>query len=277
MNLHIAALYDFLKKSGYNEAASVISLADRWYHNTSLDLAKLILLRGLGQHSSEIYFRGKTNPLVRNEFTIPWYGTLPVFLTKDPNLFKGPNDITLSVDVNSTQLVADISTLIDMGAQVTDHRTIWWEEGKEPRLLAPFLDNGEISIDDLITPGHAAVRAAINTTKTGAFIGVISPENISQHIRNEDEEIRTYYYVNEEKMSSGSIAVPNSDYANLTDNKSVLLFLDLGTAKKYAQKKRSSLKEGEIFVYEVFSMGKTIPIERSNLVLADYATIIEEI
>jgi hypothetical protein len=73
-------------------------------------------------------------------------------------------------------LVADLPSLVDYGANV-EEELLWWEEGEEPPELEPYLNMGEIEIFDLMNEPDV-IKAAIRTTGTAAVLDDIPPDKI---------------------------------------------------------------------------------------------------
>lgn len=99
------------------------------------------------------------------------YGTRPIYLSTQEGKYEGAS---LALDTSGLNLVADLPSLVDYGANV-EEESLWWEEGKEPPELEPYLDMGEIKIFDLINEPDV-IKAAIRTTGTAAALDNIPPE-----------------------------------------------------------------------------------------------------
>jgi hypothetical protein len=117
-------------------------------------------------------------------WTMPWYETPPVFLGKPDSRFiesilETEDDYKiLEVDIDGLDLVADLASLVDIGAYV-DNGLLWWKHGREPEILLPYLDeDGGIEIEFLIDPSTDACKAAIEATGTAAYLGNIEPVRI---------------------------------------------------------------------------------------------------
>ncbi len=104
-----------------------------------------------------------------------WYGDSPVYLAVpgspyvDAVLAECPGSVVLDVDVEGLDLVADLPSLVDIGARI-DGDLLWWEAGREPDALAPYLDDGEVAIEDMLDPSSEACRAAILATGSAASV-----------------------------------------------------------------------------------------------------------
>lgn len=84
----------------------------------------------------------------------------------------------LRIDARGLELVADLPSLIDLGAMIDPDAETLWFESNVPDNLAPFLDDGgEIAFADLIVPGPVA-SAAIRDTGTAAILADITSDRI---------------------------------------------------------------------------------------------------
>ena len=101
------------------------------------------------------------------------YGTRPIYLSRQEDKYEGAS---LVIDISDLNLVADLPSLVDYGANV-EEELLWWAEGEEPPELEPYLNMGEIEIFDLINEPDV-IKAAIRTTGTAAVLDDISPERI---------------------------------------------------------------------------------------------------
>ena len=102
-----------------------------------------------------------------------YYGTRPVYLSTQEGKYEGA---TLAIDTSGFNLVADLPSLVDYGANV-EEEALWWEEGEEPPELEPYLNMGEIEIFDLLNEPDV-IKAAIRTTGTAAVLDDIPPDRI---------------------------------------------------------------------------------------------------
>jgi hypothetical protein len=144
----------------------------KMYHHTSSENEFLIETHGLKIDQEW----GKTIDAQADIERI--YGMRPIFLTLDPNKFKGPRDVTFEVNVTGLDLVADIPSLYDKGAYY-DENGMWWEEEATPFWVMDFIDdNGMIYYDDLLTPNHPLVNACIMETQTAACENSIEPSRL---------------------------------------------------------------------------------------------------
>jgi hypothetical protein len=102
-----------------------------------------------------------------------YYGTRPVYLSRQEGKYEGES---LAIDTSGLNLVADLPSLVDYGANV-EEEALWWEEGEEPPELEPYLNMGEIEIFDLLNEPDV-IKAAIRTTGTAAVLDNIPPDKI---------------------------------------------------------------------------------------------------
>jgi hypothetical protein len=102
-----------------------------------------------------------------------YYGTRPVYLSRQEGKYEGES---LAIDTSGLNLVADLPSLVDYGANV-EEELLWWEEGEEPPELEPYLNMGEIEIFDLMNEPDV-IKAAIRTTGTAAVLDDIPPDKI---------------------------------------------------------------------------------------------------
>jgi len=141
------------------------------YHNTSPDLIEKILEEGL-KIGMEI------SPIYAAHWVLDIYGTNPIYLSIKPERWSG--DVLLQVNVQNVSLVADLPTLLNYGAYLSeDFGGFYWEEA-EPKELIPFIDeDGYLSFDGLLIPDSSTVNAAIELTGTAATLKDIPPERIT--------------------------------------------------------------------------------------------------
>jgi hypothetical protein len=79
----------------------------------------------------------------------------------DPGKYPGE---TIDVEVDESLLFADLPSLIDSGAIITDSGdSLYWEN--EPEQLQDFLEEGEIDIQSLLR-----LPEAIQVTRTGVIL-----------------------------------------------------------------------------------------------------------
>lgn len=284
----------FLKKAGYIEPSDTILLGNRWYHHTSSDNVDAILKHGL--KTSQFPSKGSEDFV--SEFTIPIYGTNPIFLTRDYSTFRDISDVTLSVDIDTKFLVADIPYLADFENTIYGNplgSTIYWEfdeyEELTPEQLQPFLnEDGEIEIEDLLTPGHPAALAAINLTNTAACMYNIPPEKISIHKYDKNKninklaELKKFYHGSSKKLEPGDFILPPSLTGSLSERgrkknlDKVFFTVDKGSAKIYAQRAKKSLGSKDIYIYEVDPIGDIEWLQTKNgttVAMSDMARVID--
>jgi hypothetical protein len=90
-----------------------------------------------------------------------YYGMRPIYVSLDPGKYPGE---TIDVEVDESLLFADLPSLIDSGAIITDSGdSLYWEN--EPEQLQDFLEEGEIDIQSLLR-----LPEAIQVTRTGVIL-----------------------------------------------------------------------------------------------------------
>lgn len=142
------------------------------YHHTSPENEFLIQQNGLKINQEW----GKTMNAKTDIETI--YGMRPIFLSLEPDKFKGSKDVTFEVNVTGLDLVADMPSLYDHGAHY-DESGMWWDEDATPFEFMDYVDeNGMIYYDNLLTPGSALVNICISKTKTAACENSIEPSRL---------------------------------------------------------------------------------------------------
>lgn len=142
------------------------------YHHTSKENSFLVQRNGLKINQDWGKTMGAKSDIERI------YGMRPIFLAIEPSKFKGAGDVTFQVNVEGLDLVADIPSLYDHGAYY-DENGMWWEEDFTPFIVMDYLDeNGMMSFDNLLTPGHPLVDICIGITKTAACENSIEPSRL---------------------------------------------------------------------------------------------------
>lgn len=148
------------------------------YHITNLELFDTISTQGLLPNSP---LRNTTiDPdwdWTQEQFRDSLYeGNWPIFVFLNPNdprieKYRHEDSILLEIEIDESQLLPDIGTLIDTGAYLEEDG-IWWEEGKAPH---PSLD-----VEDTIEWWWLKDEASlfVEITQTAAVIRPISPEQI---------------------------------------------------------------------------------------------------
>ena len=142
------------------------------YHVTSEQNVSLILKEGLKANRQQ------------NGFTERWIGEyyrgrIPIFLSIEP-WTVGNNFKAIKINTSGLRLVADIPSVVDNFAHYDeDNGVLWWEEENEhfAGSLVEYMEDGEISIDELLTSGEI-IEAAIDITDTAAVLEDIPPERI---------------------------------------------------------------------------------------------------
>jgi len=115
-----------------------------------------------------------TNLTLAGSWADEFYKTRPIYLSLKKGKFEGS---PLLVNTRGLDLVADLPSLVDTGAYIEED-SMWWKEGEEPKYLLPFMEDGEIFIDEFLVPNSSIVAAAIKTTNTAVSLTDISPDRI---------------------------------------------------------------------------------------------------
>jgi len=144
-----------------------------WYHTTSPENIEKIRKQGLKINPSGI---GKS--LASLDWMDSIYGMTPIFLSRELGEYR--NGVVLKVNVEGLKLVADVPSLTDWGAQVTeDGDRLFFDEGDAPEELSEYLnESGEILYSDLTNPNYLGTKAAIDLTETAAVMEDIGPGRI---------------------------------------------------------------------------------------------------
>ena len=160
-------LIEYLFENGDGDGKNI------WYHTTSRENAKKILRGGLRINPSGI---GKS------QASLDWmdsiYGMTPIFLSRELGAYR--NGVVLKVNVEGLKLVADVPSLTDWGAQVTeDGDRLFFDEGDAPEELSEYLnESGEILYSDLTNANYLGTKAVIDLTETAAVMEDIGPGRI---------------------------------------------------------------------------------------------------
>jgi|LakMenEpi03Aug12_release.lakeMendotaPanAssembly.Ray.scaffolds.fasta_scaffold148605_2 hypothetical protein len=153
-------LKDILKEIGGSNKA---------YHTTSRDRLDSILKDGLKINSKENFSVG----------SLTWmktaYKMIPIFVSFEHMKYKDDNSVFLEVDISGIDLVADIPSLVDLGAYVEDDY-IWFESGEN--IIDPIDDPEQIFFDELTDPYNEYCEKAIEITETAAVMEDIPPSKI---------------------------------------------------------------------------------------------------
>lgn len=163
-----------MKKTNLNlkNVARQVS-TETMFHSTNKHNLDKIKQEGLKINSDHGYSIGSRSILVSI------YGVVPVFLSFEPYKYNGKDAIVFSVNVSGINLVADIPSLYDLGAQYSENEQgMWFEAGKEPKFLAPYLNDGEVLFDDLLNSNSLVCAAAIKDTQTAASMEDISKNRL---------------------------------------------------------------------------------------------------
>jgi len=142
------------------------------FHSTTSEKAQKILEYGLRAGITDGFTQA-------GSWADEIYGTRPVYLSLDPNTFKG--DVVLSVDLSGIDYVADLPSLVDYGAYVSENG-LYWEEGELPEPFTYLLNDGEFWFEEFLEPGPVR-DAAVDTTRTLAVLEDIPSDRISVYNR----------------------------------------------------------------------------------------------
>ena len=146
------------------------------YHNTDKSNDFLIEQNGLKINTEDW---GKTTNA--QEYIVRIYGMKPIFLSLNPELFKGSNDITLKINSNGLDIVADIPSVSDLGAYYGDNdEGMWFSENNIPPQLINLVDeNGMIYYNDMLNTNSPVAKACIEATQTAACLESIPTTRIT--------------------------------------------------------------------------------------------------
>jgi 8-oxo-dGTP pyrophosphatase MutT (NUDIX family) len=149
------------------------------YHSTDKKNKKNILENGLMVNNSGGFTIG-------GSWAHEVYGGNPIFLSDEKERYSEEDSVTFAVDVTGLNLLADLPTLIDFGANLEEDYTMWWSDGESPRNFEMFLDDGAISAYDIIGSDDFN-KAAIKVTRTAAVMENIPAQRISllEDIKND--------------------------------------------------------------------------------------------
>ena len=168
---------------------SLISEQVMW-HSTAPEHVENILSNGLQTGM-------KSANTIGGAWADEFYGTRPIYLSLERGKYEGA---PLAIDVSGLELVADLPTLVDTGAY-QEEEGMYWDEGSEPQQMVDIIDeDGMVYFDELLSPGSAAAKAAIELTGTAAVVQNIPSKNISE----EEADIKTEPSATESEWSSKS-------------------------------------------------------------------------
>lgn len=137
------------------------------YHVTNKKNIDSILNKGLLINQDYYMTEGGT-------WSTEVYGCNPIFLSKYPDKTNNQDlltadDVIFEVDVTDLDLIADLPSLIDHGAYISDD-CLYWMEGEEPEELIDFLDeDGQLYFEDLLNPDSILITEVINLTGSAAY------------------------------------------------------------------------------------------------------------
>jgi len=142
------------------------------YHSTTVEAAETILREGLKINQQDGFSIGS---LV---YMREAYEVIPIFLSTQPGTYAEPGSVTLKVDVSGLDLVADIPSLVDYGAYLTDEDSLYFSDSDLKGGYSVFPEN-EVDFSELTYPGTSESLRAIGLTKTAAYLNNIEPGRIS--------------------------------------------------------------------------------------------------
>ncbi len=146
----------------------------RVYHSVANEknIPKIIFLEGLKINSAETGYTSDA------KWALGWYDyNWPIFVTFKPGIYEGK---ILAIDLPEDKFILypDLPGLVDTGAYVNENGTLYWETDEEAGELAEYLDEGEISIDELMEEPEIR-EAALKLTGSAAILRDIPPQYIS--------------------------------------------------------------------------------------------------
>lgn len=166
-----------------------------WLHESNSDNLESILKRGLRLEGRKLAYSGGRT--VSGCGFFKYYGGWPIFVARyvwslprlvdrfymkrdtiryEKESFKKRN-VLFRIDLDGYNLLPDLPSLYDRGAEITEHGTLVFSEKDEPEKMKKFLVDGEVYIDDLLNnPAYA--EAAIRTTRTAAVLKNIPPDRL---------------------------------------------------------------------------------------------------
>ena len=157
----------------------------KMYHSTTQAGREGILRDGLKTGQSVTSFRRNDDGgyTKAGEWADEYYGTRPVYLAMQQGLYSQlarQLGLEFEVEVDQNTLVADLPSLVDTGAYITEDG-MYWEYDDVPSAMKPVADgDGWIAFEELLQPGSIAAKAAINTTGTAASLNDIPQERVVQ-------------------------------------------------------------------------------------------------
>lgn len=157
-----------------NEIAKILSEnknVNIWYHTTKKENVDNILKNGL-KVNQKANFSKASLYWVKDAYD----GVTPIYISKNPG--KYADGIILKIDISGLELLPDLPSLIDKGAQLSeDENSLWFEEDNTPDFLNNY-ENGEAEFEDYLSDSDL-INGSIELTGTAAVITNIPAENIS--------------------------------------------------------------------------------------------------
>ena len=100
------------------------------------------------------------------------------FCINDENIFRKESDVAIEVNLKTSDLVADLQSLVDHGAIFTDDGEYIYFK-RMPDVFRQYGFNGELMVCDLLEVGNPAAEAAIELTGTGVYLHSLSTKAIN--------------------------------------------------------------------------------------------------
>lgn len=140
-----------------------------WYHTTKKENVDNILKNGL-KINQKANFSKASLYWVKDA-----YGeVIPIYISKNPG--KYADGIILKIDISGLELLPDLPSLVDKGAQLTEN-SLWFEEDNTPDFLINY-EGGEATFEDYLSDPDL-INGSIELTGTAAVTTNIPAENIS--------------------------------------------------------------------------------------------------
>lgn len=143
-------------------------LVDVGYHYTVKSRLDSIMKDGLKTNQPQQHI------LISNDWAVKAYGKVPIFMgTKPMRQYQKPGEewVLLKVNVKGLDIAADLGTLIDYDAHLTDDG--FWFENKYF-----WLNGTKFSYSELEGSSQLELKRVINQTNTFAVLQDIPPDRI---------------------------------------------------------------------------------------------------
>jgi hypothetical protein len=172
------------------------------YHVTSLKNYEKIKIEGL-QINKERFFTSVPSIEEMGDWVKSAYGCNPIFLATKPNLYYAENTIELIVDVSNLQIAADLGSLIDKGAELTEKGFFFDYNFKGLGYEFPNVDLQEPYF----------YEKAIKSTKTLVCLENIDPSRITVNIIAKKKNIKKLEEKDPASYNVKSLIKSIQDYA----------------------------------------------------------------